>query len=86
LELQTEGRSKITRRLIVLLGFVAASAAIRAAPTAATATPLPPPAPPSAYVQTANYNNGCGDWSLRSTYPMSPPATRWVFYCSNYDG
>jgi hypothetical protein len=31
-------------------------------------------------VQTANYTDGCSDWSLDSTYP------RWQFDCSNTYG
>lgn len=73
------------RRLIVLLVVIAASAAVLAAPAVAT-TPPRPPQPPSAYVQAAAYTNGCTDWSLQSTYPASPAAPRWVFYCSSYDG
>jgi hypothetical protein len=75
----------MTRRLIALVVLAAASAAVLAAPAAAT-TPPPPTAPPSAYVQTATYNNGCTDWYLQSTYPMSATDPQWVFYCSNYDG
>jgi hypothetical protein len=74
----------MTRRLIVVLVMVAASAAVLAAP--AEATPPRPPQPPGAYVQTAAYNNGCTDWFLQSTYPMSPAAPQWVFTCQSFDG
>jgi hypothetical protein len=70
------------RRLIALLVLVAASAALVAAPAAATPPPLPPQ-PPSAYVPTSNYSNGCSDWYLRSSYPMSTADPKWVFTCSN---
>jgi hypothetical protein len=72
----------MTRRLIVLLLVVAASAAAFAAPAAATTTPPRPPQPPSAYVQTATYD-GCTDWSLQSTWPMSVANPKWVFRCWN---
>jgi len=71
----------MTRRLIVFLVLVAASAAVLAAPAAA-ATPPRPPQPPSAYVQTATYD-GCTDWSLQSTWPMSVANPKWVFTCWN---
>jgi hypothetical protein len=71
----------MTRRLIVLLVLVAASAAVFAAPAVAT-TPPRPPQPPSAYVQTATYD-GCTDWSLQSTWPMSAANPKWVSTCWN---
>jgi hypothetical protein len=74
----------MTRRLIALLVLAAAAAVVVAAP--AEASPPPPPGPPSAYVQTATYNNGCTDWYLQSTYPMSATDPQWVFTCSSTDG
>jgi hypothetical protein len=70
------------RRLIVLLVLTAASAALLAAPAAATTTPARPLQPPSAYVETAWYE-GCSDWYLQSTYPMSGADPQWVFTCWN---
>src|SRR5262249_191092 len=78
---ETERKPKTTRRMIALLLVVAASAALLAAPAAAT-TPPRPAQPPSAYVQTATYD-GCTDWSLQSTYPMSVANPKWVFRCWN---
>jgi hypothetical protein len=74
----------MTRRLIVLLVLVAASAAVLVTPAAAT-TPPPPPGPPSAYVQTANYNSGCSDWYLRSISQVVSNLN-WVSDCSNTYG
>src|SRR5262245_14397233 len=73
----------MTRRLIAVLAVVGASTALLAAPAAATPPPPQPPQLPSAYVQTANYNNGCSDWYLRSSFPMSTANPKWVFTCSN---
>jgi hypothetical protein len=83
---QTRTGRKPARRLVLHLVVAAASAAVLAAPAAATTTTPPrPPQPPSAYVQTANYNLGCSDWFLGSTYP-SVPDPRWQFDCSSTDG
>jgi hypothetical protein len=81
------GEVSLTRRLIVLLVLVAASAAVLAVPAAATTTTPPPrpPQPPSAYVQTANYTDGCSDWYLRSISQVGSNL-KWVSDCSSTYG
>jgi hypothetical protein len=73
----------MARRLIPLLALVLTATALLVASAAAATTPPPPPGPPSAYVQTANYTDGCTDWSLQSTPPMSAANPKWVFTCTN---
>jgi cytolysin (calcineurin-like family phosphatase) len=69
----------MTRRVIALLALALTATALLVAPAAATTTSPPrPPQPPSAYVQTANYTDGCSDWFLDST--------SWQFNCSNTYG
>src|SRR5262249_40958593 len=78
-------RPRMTRRVIELLALALTATWLLAAPAAATVTPPPPPGPPSAYLQTANYNGGCSDWYLRSISEIVTNLN-WVTDCSNTYG
>jgi len=61
----------------VLIVVVASMALL--APTA-VATPAAPPQPPQAST-LPTYYEGCTDWNLQSSYPMSADHPEWVFSC-----
>jgi hypothetical protein len=68
-----EGKGVGTVRRTTFMPLVVIAAFAMAFVPTAAATPTAPSQAPYA---------GCTDWSLQSTYPMTPDDPKWVFTCT----